>query len=73
MTVAENYILDSYHRPPYSKHGVFDLAAVAERATAGVKDFDIRTPSIETRAGRCRVATSRRSSSRVSSRCRSSS
>ena len=51
MTVAENYILDSYHRPPYSKHGVLDLEAVAQRATAGVKDFDIRTPSIETRAG----------------------
>ncbi len=51
MTVAENYILDSYHRPPYSKHGVLDLEAVAQRAPAGVKDFDIRTPSIETRAG----------------------
>ncbi|TAK02510.1 MAG: ABC transporter ATP-binding protein [Chloroflexota bacterium] len=48
MTVAENYILDSYHRPPYSRRGVFDLAAVAARATQGVKDFDIRTPSIET-------------------------
>ncbi|HEY4227402.1 MAG TPA: ABC transporter ATP-binding protein [Candidatus Limnocylindrales bacterium] len=51
MTVAENYILDSYHRPPYSKRGVLDLAAVNERAKAGVKAFDIRTPSIETRAG----------------------
>jgi ABC-type uncharacterized transport system ATPase subunit len=51
MTVAENYILDSYYRPPYSSRGVFDLDAVNERAKAGVKDFDIRTPSIETRAG----------------------
>jgi general nucleoside transport system ATP-binding protein len=51
MTVAENYVLDSYHRPPYSKRGVLDLDAVNERAAAGVKDFDIRTPSIETRAG----------------------
>jgi ABC-type uncharacterized transport systems, ATPase components len=50
MTVAENYILDTYHREPYSKHGLFDLNAVNERATQGVKDFDIRTPSITTMA-----------------------
>jgi ABC-type uncharacterized transport system ATPase subunit len=51
MTVAENYILDTYHRSPYSRRGVFDLKAVNERATQGVKDFDIRTPSITTFAG----------------------
>ena len=51
MTVAENYVLDSYYRAPYSRRGVFDLNAVNQRAAAGVKDFDIRTPSIETRAG----------------------
>ena len=51
MTVAENYILDSYHKQPYSKNGIFDLKAVRERAAQGVKDFDIRTPSIDTYAG----------------------
>jgi len=51
MTIAENYILDSYHKAPYSKHGIFDLKAVRERAAQGVKDFDIRTPSIDTYAG----------------------
>jgi simple sugar transport system ATP-binding protein len=51
MTIAENYILDSYYREPYSRRGVFALAAVNQRARQGVKDFDIRTPSIETRAG----------------------
>jgi len=50
MTVAENYILDSYHQEPYSKRGIFDLKAVRERAAQGVKDFDIRTPSIDTYA-----------------------
>jgi simple sugar transport system ATP-binding protein len=50
MTVAENYILDTYHREPYSKRGIFDLRAVNDRATQGVKDFDIRTPSIHTMA-----------------------
>jgi ABC-type uncharacterized transport system ATPase subunit len=51
MTIAENYILDSYHHEPYSKRGVFNLKAVRERAAQGVKDFDIRTPSIDTYAG----------------------
>ena len=51
MSVAENYILDTYHEPPYSKNGIFDLKAVRERAAQGVKDFDIRTPSIDTMAG----------------------
>jgi general nucleoside transport system ATP-binding protein len=48
MTVAENYILDTYHRQPYSRRGVFDLDAVNAGAAQGVKDFDIRTPSIHT-------------------------
>jgi ABC-type uncharacterized transport system ATPase subunit len=48
MSIAENYILDTYHREPYSHRGVLDLKAVNEGATKGVKDFDIRTPSIDT-------------------------
>jgi simple sugar transport system ATP-binding protein len=48
MTIAENYILDTYHRPPYSRRGVLDLKAINERAEQGVRDFDIRTPSIHT-------------------------
>jgi len=48
MTVAENYILDTYHREPYSRRGMFDLDAVNAGAAKGVKDFDIRTPSIHT-------------------------
>jgi ABC-type uncharacterized transport system ATPase subunit len=51
MTVAENFILDQYHREPYSEGGRLDRAAIAERATVAVKDYDVRTPSIETYAG----------------------
>ncbi len=51
MTVAENYILDSYHREPYSSTGRFDRVAIAREAAKGVKEFDIRTPSIETTVG----------------------
>jgi ABC-type uncharacterized transport system ATPase subunit len=51
MTVAENYILDTYHREPYSRGMVLNAAAITEGATNGVRDFDIRTPSIDTIAG----------------------
>jgi simple sugar transport system ATP-binding protein len=50
MTIAENYILDTYHRPPYSKRGLLDLDAIRNGASQGVTDFDIRTPSIDTMA-----------------------
>ena len=50
MSIAENYILDTYHREPYSKRGVMNLKAVNANAAQGVKDFDIRTPSIQTLA-----------------------
>ncbi len=51
MTVSENYILDSYHRPPYSNGVRLNLEAIREGAGIGVRDFDIRTPSIHTLAG----------------------
>src|SRR4029078_9052788 len=51
MTVSENYILDSYHRAPYSKVARLDLEAIQAGAQEGVRDFDIRTPSIHTLAG----------------------
>ena len=50
MSIAENYILDTYHRPPYSRRWVFDRSAIEAGAAKGVKDFDIRTPSIHTTA-----------------------
>ena len=48
MSIAENYILDTYHRAPYSRRGLLDLKAINDGAAQGVKDFDIRTPSIHT-------------------------
>jgi simple sugar transport system ATP-binding protein len=51
MTVAENFILDTYHREPYSNGLRLNRAAIEERATVAVKDYDVRTPSIETYAG----------------------
>jgi ABC-type uncharacterized transport system ATPase subunit len=51
MTVAENFILDTYHREPYSTRGRLNREAIDERAAVAVKNYDVRTPSIETYAG----------------------
>src|SRR3954449_4768938 len=51
MTVAENFILDSYHREPYSKGFRLDHKAINAAATQAVKDYDVRTPGIDTYAG----------------------
>ena len=51
FTVAENYVLDAYHREPYSSGIRFHREAVAAAATQAVADFDIRTPSISTDVG----------------------
>ena len=51
FTVAENYVLDAYHREPYSSGIRFHRDAVASAATKAVADFDIRTPSISTDVG----------------------
>ncbi len=51
MTVAENFILDTYHREPYSRRGRLNADAIAEGAAAAVADYDVRTPSIDTFAG----------------------
>ena len=51
FSVAENYVLDQYHREPYSSGIRFHRDAVAAAAARAVVDFDVRTPSIETDVG----------------------
>jgi len=51
MTVAENFILDTYHREPYSKGMRLDRKAIVAGAETAVANYDVRTPSIETFAG----------------------
>jgi simple sugar transport system ATP-binding protein len=48
MTIAENYILNTYHMPQYSKNGLLNRKAIAAATEQAVKDFDVRTPSINT-------------------------
>ncbi|MGO1544640.1 MAG: ABC transporter ATP-binding protein [Gulosibacter sp.] len=52
FTIAENVILDRLHHEPFSKNMALNLKAIREFADKAVSDFDIRTPSIDTPAGR---------------------
>ncbi|HSL25618.1 MAG TPA: ABC transporter ATP-binding protein [Acidimicrobiia bacterium] len=47
FTVAENLILDSYYRPPFSRGLVMDWDATHETAIRLVKEYDVRTPGVD--------------------------
>jgi simple sugar transport system ATP-binding protein len=51
FSVADNLMLNRYHRAPFSRRLVFRRAAIAENAEQEVRNFDIRTPSVDTPAG----------------------
>ncbi len=46
--VAENLVLNTYYRPPYSKGVIMQREAILETAHERIEDFDIRTPSPQT-------------------------
>ena len=48
FSVAENLIMRDMDKPPYSNRGFLDFKAIDKHATALVKKFDVKTPSIET-------------------------
>ena len=61
FTVAENLVLDLYHREPYSHGMSLDLERIRQNAEERVEEFDVRTA--DGRAHRrdpVRAATSRR-------------
>jgi len=47
FTVAENMVLDTYHAPPYSRGVVMDWDETRRTAERLVKQYDVRTPSID--------------------------
>ena len=49
--VRDNLVLCNYYQPPYSGRVELDNAAIDSHAAELVRIFDIRTPSIMTRAG----------------------
>ena len=72
MTVAENYILDTYHRQPYSRRGVSTSRWWRSVRPKGSRTSTSGPPRSTPWRARCRVAISRRWSWRGSSRSRSS-
>ena len=51
FSVSDNVILTDYYRPPYARGIVRNDAAISERGAVAVKEYDIRAPSAEVRAG----------------------
>lgn len=51
MTLTENSVLVDYHRPPLSRWGVLDTAAIERYAAQLVRDYDVRTPGLDLQAG----------------------
>ncbi len=52
FTIAENLMLDRSDGEPFVRAGSLQLTELADFARAKVKEFDIRTQSIDTHAGR---------------------
>jgi simple sugar transport system ATP-binding protein len=51
-TIAENLVLESFWQPPYTRHGLLNYRAIEEAGQALVQQYDVRTPSVLTRAGK---------------------
>ncbi|MDQ0195106.1 simple sugar transport system ATP-binding protein [Paenibacillus wynnii] len=50
FTVSENMVLETYYKSPYNKNGFLDKEIINKHAEDLVKQFDVRTPSIENMA-----------------------
>ncbi len=50
FTIAENLVLDIFDQPPFAKGMSLDLKAISQNAEHRVKEFDIRTGSINANA-----------------------
>lgn len=50
FSISENMVLETYYKSPFSKNGFLDRRVVDKNAEKLVQDFDVRTPSIETKA-----------------------
>ena len=49
-SVADNLVLNTYYREPYTRRRMLDPRAIERKAMNLVDEFDIRTPSLETLA-----------------------
>lgn len=47
MSIADNLVLNTPRRAPFARHGTRNFAAISDHANRLVRDFDIRTTSIQ--------------------------
>ncbi|HUW01277.1 MAG TPA: ABC transporter ATP-binding protein [Acidimicrobiales bacterium] len=47
FSIADNLVLNSYHRPPFRKGFVRQTAAIDQNATELIERYDVRTPGID--------------------------
>ncbi|RHB51090.1 ABC transporter ATP-binding protein [Exiguobacterium sp. AM39-5BH] len=46
-SIRDNMVLQTYYKEPYSKRGLMNYKAVAEKAKVLIEKFDVRTPSVD--------------------------
>jgi simple sugar transport system ATP-binding protein len=51
FSVSDNLVLNAYHVEPFSKRFFVNREAIEENAARLVREFDVRTPTVETAAG----------------------
>ncbi|BAC15343.1 ABC transporter ATP-binding protein [Oceanobacillus iheyensis] len=49
-SIGENIVLQTYYQKPFSKAKVLNYKAIFEKATSIIEDYDVRTPSVYTKA-----------------------
>lgn len=52
FSIAENLVLETFYRPPFTRHGLLNERAILANARKLVHTFDIRTPSTATKASK---------------------
>lgn len=50
FTMSENMILETYYKAPFNKGGFLNQQEIDKQAKKLIEQFDVRTPSIETKA-----------------------
>ncbi|MBE9916989.1 ABC transporter ATP-binding protein [Paenibacillus donghaensis] len=50
FSMSENMVLETYYQAPYNKSGFLNKKAIDTQAKRLIEEFDVRTPSIETKA-----------------------
>jgi ABC-type uncharacterized transport system ATPase subunit len=48
--IAENMVLQTYYKEPYSKNGILNFKKIYEKARQLIQEFDVRTPDEYTKA-----------------------